>query len=167
MTDRSQSTEPHAGAPSGRCSAVPCCRPSWRAGRGRRGRRLARHGRAGGALIGLVVSIGFFASGMFLLSRLVRSASPQAFFAVAMSVYLGQVIALLLVIMAFKDATWVDGVALGVVALVVTIVWQGAAMLALRGPASGVRRAPSRPGRRPMSSAITPSPAVATTRGVR
>ena len=26
-----------------------------------------------------------------------------------MSVYLGQVIALLLVIMAFKDATWVDG----------------------------------------------------------
>jgi hypothetical protein len=49
-----------------------------------------------------------------------------------MAVYLGQVIALLLVIMAFKDAAWVDGVALGVVALVVTIVWQVAAMVALR-----------------------------------
>jgi ATP synthase protein I len=83
-------------------------------------------------VIGLVVSIGFFASGMFLLSRLVRSTNPQAFFAVAMSVYLGQVIALLLVIIAFKDAPWVDGVALGVVALVVTIVWQAAAMRALR-----------------------------------
>jgi ATP synthase protein I len=34
--------------------------------------------------------------------------------------------------MAFKDAAWVDGVALGVVALVVTIVWQVAAMVALR-----------------------------------
>ena len=85
-----------------------------------------------GPLIGLVVSIGFFASGMFLLSRLVRDASPHAFFAVAMTVYLGQVIALLLVILAFKDADWVDGVALGVVALVVTLVWQVFAMLALR-----------------------------------
>ena len=35
-----------------------------------------------GAGIGLVVSLGFFASGMFLLSRLVRSASAHAFFAV-------------------------------------------------------------------------------------
>ena len=85
-----------------------------------------------GALIGLVVALGFFASGMFLLSRLVRTANPQAFFAVAMAVYLGQVIALLLVIIAFKDADWVDGVALGVVAFVVTIVWQVFAMVALR-----------------------------------
>ena len=85
-----------------------------------------------GGLIGLVVAVGFFASGMFLLSRLVRSASPHAFFAVAMAVYLGQVIVLLLVIMAFKDAPTVDGVSLGVVALVVTLVWQVFAMRALR-----------------------------------
>ena len=96
-----------------------------------------------GALIGLVVSVGFFASGMFLLSRLVRSASPHAFLAVAMAVYLGQVIALLLVIMAFKDADWVDGVALGVVALVVTIVWQVAAMVALRRARIPVYDAPA------------------------
>jgi hypothetical protein len=49
-----------------------------------------------------------------------------------MAVYLGQVIALLLVIMAFKDADWVDGPALGIVAFVVTIVWQVFAMVALR-----------------------------------
>ncbi len=54
-----------------------------------------------GGLLGLVVAVAFFASGMFLLSRLVRDASPHAFFAVAMTVYLGQVIGLLLVIIAF------------------------------------------------------------------
>lgn len=133
MTDRSQSTEPHAGAPFG-AMLRGALLPSLVAGLVAVVGVVVWRGTdaLAGALIGLVVSIGFFASGMFLLSRLVRSANPQAFFAVAMSVYLGQVIALLLVIMAFKDATWVDGVALGVVALVVTIVWQGAAMLALR-----------------------------------
>ncbi|HEU5241202.1 MAG TPA: hypothetical protein VFU25_04250 [Ornithinibacter sp.] len=133
MTDRSQSTEPHAGAPFG-AMLRGALLPSLVAGLVAVVVVVVWRGTdaLAGALIGLVVSIGFFASGMFLLSRLVRSANPQAFFAVAMSVYLGQVIALLLVIMAFKDATWVDGVALGVVALVVTIVWQGAAMIALR-----------------------------------
>ncbi len=85
-----------------------------------------------GAALGLAVSVLFFASGMFLLSRLVRSASPHAFFAVAMAVYLGQVLALLLFIIAFRDRDWVDGFALGVTALVVTIVWQAFAMRALR-----------------------------------
>ena len=85
-----------------------------------------------GALIGLVVAVGFFASGMSLLSRLVRDANPATFFAVAMAVYLGQVIALLLVILLFRDQAWVDGPALGVVAFVVTIVWQVFAMRALR-----------------------------------
>ncbi len=85
-----------------------------------------------GAVLGLLVAVGFFASGMFLLSRLVRDASPHAFFAVAMTVYLGQVIALLLVIIAFREASWVDGMALGVVVLVVTLVWQVFAFRSLR-----------------------------------
>ena len=133
MTDRSPTTEPHAGAPFGdmlRGALLPSLVAGLLAVVGvvlwRGGDSLA------GALIGLVVAVGFFASGMFLLSRLVRSASPHAFFAVAMTVYLGQVIGLLLVIMAFKDADWVDGPALGIVALVVTIVWQVFAMVALR-----------------------------------
>lgn len=133
MTDRSPSTEPHAGAPFAamlRGALVP----SLVAGAVAVVVMVVWHGTdaLAGALIGLAVSVGFFASGMFLLSRLVRSASPHAFLAVAMAVYLGQVIALLLVILAFKDADWVDGVALGVVAMVVTIVWQVAAMVALR-----------------------------------
>lgn len=133
MTDRSPSAEPHAGAPFG-AMLRGALLPSAVAG------LLTvvvlvvvRGGDAlGGAAIGLVVSLGFFASGMFLLSRLVRTANPAAFFAVAMAVYLGQVIALLLVIIAFKDAEWVDGPALGIVAFVVTIVWQVFAMVALR-----------------------------------
>jgi len=85
-----------------------------------------------GGVLGLVVSVLFYASGMFMLSRLVRSASPHAFFAVAMAVYLAQVIVLLLFIMVFRGAQWVDGFALGVTALVVTIAWQLFAMRALR-----------------------------------
>jgi ATP synthase protein I len=85
-----------------------------------------------GAVLGWAVAVAFFASGMFLLSRLVRDASPHAFFAVAMTVYLGQVIGLLLVVIAFDDASWVDGIALGVVVLVVTLVWQVFAFRALR-----------------------------------
>ena len=38
------------------------------------------------ALLGTVVTIGFFSAGLLLLSRLVRSADPHAFFAVAMAI---------------------------------------------------------------------------------
>ena len=147
MTDRSPTTEPHAGAPFGdmlRGALLPSLVAGLLAVVGvvlwRGGDALA------GALIGLVVAVGFFAPGMFLLSRLVRSASPHAFFAVAMAVYLGQVIALLLVILVFRDAPWVDGPALGVVALVVTLVWQAFAMRALRRARIPVYDAPTRPG---------------------
>ena len=133
MTDRSTSSEPHAGAPFG-AMLRGALLPSVVAGLlAVAGVVLVRGVDAlAGALIGLVVAVGFFASGLFLLSRLVRDASPHAFFAVAMAVYLGQVLGLLLVIIAFKDASWVDGPALGIVALVVTLVWQVFAMRALR-----------------------------------
>lgn len=84
------------------------------------------------ALLGTAVTIVFFSAGLLLLSRLVRSADPHAFFAVAMAIYLAQVIALIGFIIVFKGQDWVDGRALGVTALVVTIVWQGFAMVALR-----------------------------------
>jgi ATP synthase protein I len=144
MTDRSPAQAPHAGAPFGamlRGALVPSVVAGlaavvamvlWRGGDA-----LA------GAVIGLVVSIGFFASGMALLSTLVRSSSPHAFFAVAMAVYLGQVTFLLVVILTLQDAEWVDGMALGLVALVVTLVWQVFAMVALRGARIPVYDEPS------------------------
>lgn len=84
------------------------------------------------ALLGSVVAVGFFATGMLLLSRLVRSANPFAFLAVGMAVYLGQVLALLLFMLAFRDRAWVDGPALGIAALVVTLAWQVFAIRAFR-----------------------------------
>ncbi len=151
MTDRTQSSEPHAGAPFGvmlRGALVPSVLAGLLAAVVLVGVRGVDA--LAGALIGLVVSVAFFASGMFLLSRLVRSASPHAFVAVALAVYLGQVLVLLLVIIAFKDADWVDGVALGLVALVVTVAWQVFAMLALRRARIPVYDAPSdRPGGTP------------------
>jgi ATP synthase protein I len=129
MTDPTQSSAPHAGAPFG-AMLRGALLPSVLAGLLTVVVLVAIRGvdALAGALIGLVVAVAFFASGMFLLSRLVRSASPHAFVAVAMAVYLGQVF----VIIAFKNADWVDGVALGLVALVVTIAWQVFAMIALR-----------------------------------
>ena len=102
---------------------------------------------------------------MFLLSKLVRSASPHAFVAVAMAVYLGQVFVLLLVIIAFKNADWVDGVALGLVALVVTMAWQVFAMIALRRARTLVYDEPSEtPEETPVNSVFSPQPCVAATR---
>lgn len=89
-------------------------------------------GAIAGGLLGVLVAVLFFASGMFLLSRLVRSASPHAFFAVAMTVYFGQIIALLLFFVAFRRADWLDGTALALSALVVTIAWQAFAYRAMR-----------------------------------
>ncbi len=86
----------------------------------------------GSALLGAAVAVGFFATGMVLLSRLVRSANPFAFLAVGMAVYLGQVLALLLFMIVFRDRAWVDGPALGIAALVVTLTWQVFAIRAFR-----------------------------------
>ncbi|MGL5819360.1 MAG: hypothetical protein ACRCYR_17480 [Phycicoccus sp.] len=134
MTDRPQHPETHPGAPFAamlRGALLPSTVAGsltvvgmavWRGG----------SDAVVGGLLGLAVAIGFFASGMVLMSRLVRSASPHAFLAVAMAVYLGQVLALLVVIIAFRDAEWVDGPSLGWVAFVVTIAWQFFAMRALR-----------------------------------
>lgn len=84
------------------------------------------------AAFGLAVAIGFFGLGMLVLSRLVREANLHLFFAVAMTVYLGQIIGLLLVVLVVRDASWVDRPAMAIVIAVVTIVWQVFAIRALR-----------------------------------
>ena len=78
MTDPTQSSAPHAGAPFG-AMLRGALLPSVLAGLLTVAALVGVRGTdaLAGALIGLVVSIGFFASGMFLLSRLVRDASPH------------------------------------------------------------------------------------------
>jgi ATP synthase protein I len=81
-------------------------------------------GLLGGAL-GLVVAGAFFASGLAAMARLVRDANPLLVVSAALAVYLGQMIALLLVLVLLGDASWLDPVAFGVVVLVVALAWQG------------------------------------------
>lgn len=83
-------------------------------------------------LFGVLVAVAFFASGFLLMARMVREASPMLFMAAALSVYMGQMIVLLLVFMGSRSIEGLDGVAVGVSILVVALVWQGASMLAWR-----------------------------------
>jgi ATP synthase protein I len=81
-------------------------------------------GAAAGALIGLALGLGFFTSGLAMLSTLVRDRNPMTFMAVAMAIYLAQVIVLLGFLIAFFEATWLDGKAFGIVVAVITVAWQ-------------------------------------------
>lgn len=85
-----------------------------------------------GSVFGLVVAIAFFGLGMLVLSKLVREANVHLLFAVAMTVYLAQIIGLLLVVLVVRDAAWVDRRAMGIVIGVVTILWQVFAIRSLR-----------------------------------
>ncbi|HYN29679.1 MAG TPA: hypothetical protein VES95_07400 [Dermatophilaceae bacterium] len=77
-----------------------------------------------GGSLGVLVAGAFFASGLAAMSRLVRDASPLVVVPAALAVYLGQTIALLLVIVLLGDAAWLDGTAFGVAVLVVALAWQ-------------------------------------------
>ena len=76
------------------------------------------------AALGFAVAIAFFALGMVVMSRLDSAADPLRFLASALAVFLGQMIFLLLVIVALKDATWLNGTAFGLSALAAALVWQ-------------------------------------------
>lgn len=94
---------------------------------------LARGGQAlAGGVFGLAVALAFFGLGMLVLSRLVRDADLRLFVAIALTVYLGQIIGLLLVVLVVRDATWVDRPSMALVVAVVTITWQLFALRALR-----------------------------------
>lgn len=82
--------------------------------------------------IGVVVAVVFFASGLAVMSRLVRDANPMLFMAVALSVYLGQMIVLLVFVVAMDAVQWLDRPALGITILVVALTWQVAQMVAWR-----------------------------------
>jgi ATP synthase protein I len=86
---------------------------------------LASGGKAAlAAFLGFAVAIGFFALGLLVMRRLDSAADPLRFLASAMAVFLGQMFFLLLVILALKDADWLDGTAFGLSALATALVWQ-------------------------------------------
>ena len=74
--------------------------------------------------LGFAVTIAFFALGMVVMSRLKSATDPLRFLASSLAVFFGQMIFLLLVIIALQDADWLDGTAFGLSALAVALVWQ-------------------------------------------
>jgi len=77
-----------------------------------------------GAALGFVIALAFFALGLIVMRRLGGALDPLRFLASALAVFMGQMIFLLVVIMALKDASWLDGTAFGVTVLAVALVWQ-------------------------------------------
>ena len=77
-----------------------------------------------GAAIGFVVAIAFFALGLWVMQRLDSGADAFRFLASALAVFMGQLIFLLIVILALQGAQWLDGTAFGLTALAVALVWQ-------------------------------------------
>lgn len=75
------------------------------------------------AALGVLVAVGFFASGLWLMDKMVGE-NAMALMAGAMAIYFGQVIFLGAILFGLMDATWLDGKAFGLAVIVVTLAWQ-------------------------------------------
>jgi ATP synthase protein I len=84
------------------------------------------------AVMGVVLALAFFASGLLLTARFVRGADPMLFMAVGMSVYCAQVLALLVVLILAREQESLDLRAAGLGMFVTILVWQVAQIRAWR-----------------------------------
>lgn len=77
------------------------------------------------ALVGVVIAVAFFASGLLVMSRVVvDTGNPMLFMAVGMATYFAQVILLLGVLIVARGIESFDSVAAGIAILVCVLVWQ-------------------------------------------
>ncbi len=85
------------------------------------------------ALVGVVIAVAFFASGLLVMARIVDdTGNPLLFMAVGMATYFAQVIALFGVIVASGQVKAFDTVAAGIAILVCVVMWQVAQIRAWR-----------------------------------
>jgi ATP synthase protein I len=84
------------------------------------------------AVVGVAVALVFFASGLVLMARFVRSADPMLFMAVGMSVYGAQVLGLLGVLIVARNQQSLDLPAAGLAMFVTILAWQAAQIRAWR-----------------------------------
>ena len=85
---------------------------------------ITRQTRGGlAALLGVFIAVIFFAGGLYAMKR-VTNENPISVLVGALAVYLGQVIFLGLVILAFSGVHWLDGKAFGLSILAVALIWQ-------------------------------------------
>lgn len=81
------------------------------------------------ALLGALVAVLFFASGLYAMKRLANG-PPMVLLTGALAVFFGQVIFLGLVILAFRGADWLDGESFALSVLAVSLVWQTSQIVA-------------------------------------
>ena len=84
------------------------------------------------AVLGVGLTLAFFASGLLLTARFVRSADPMLFMAVGMSVYFAQVLGLLVVLIVARGREGLDLRAAGLAMFVTILAWQVAQIRAWR-----------------------------------
>ncbi|MGB5953440.1 MAG: hypothetical protein WBG57_13120 [Ornithinimicrobium sp.] len=89
-------------------------------------------GAAVSGLVGVFIALSFFVVALVVMSRLVTGRDPMVFMAVGMSVYFGQVLVLLGVLIVARGIEALDMRAAGIAMLVAVVVWQIAQMRAWR-----------------------------------
>ena len=77
-----------------------------------------------GAFLGFTIAIAFFALGLVVMRKLGGASDPLRFLASALAVFMGQLLFLLVVIIALQSASWLDADAFGFTVLAVALVWQ-------------------------------------------
>lgn len=75
-----------------------------------------------GAALGVVITVAFFASGHYAVTRILAS-RPEIALTGALAVYLGQILVLFVLIALLQDATWLDPKAFAVTIVACTLVW--------------------------------------------
>lgn len=83
-------------------------------------------------LFGAFIALSFFVLALVVMSRFVTGREPMVFMAVGMSVYFGQVLLLLGVLIVARGIEALDMRSAGIAMLVAVIVWQVAQMRAWR-----------------------------------
>ncbi|GAA4683767.1 hypothetical protein GCM10023347_43660 [Streptomyces chumphonensis] len=78
-----------------------------------------------GAALGTVVVIAFFGLGLYAISR-IGEAWPQLLLGAGFLVYTTQVGVMLVLLLLFRDATWMDGRVFGLTVLACLLVWLAA-----------------------------------------
>jgi ATP synthase protein I len=73
-------------------------------------------------VLGTVIAVGFFASGQYIVSRVLRN-SPETAFMTALAVYVGQILVLFILLLVLKDATFFAPKVFAATIIACTLAW--------------------------------------------
>jgi ATP synthase protein I len=73
-------------------------------------------------ILGTVISVGFFATGQYIVGRVLRD-SPETAFMTALVVYVGQILALFVLLLLLQDATFFAPKVFAATIIACTLTW--------------------------------------------